>query len=127
MEQNETKNKLKKAVDVLKRMKALDAKVIEVTQHCSYADYFILVSATSSTHAQSLSDALSLLVSKKPLQPEGYNTGQWILTDLEDIIVHIFQKDVRAFYQLDKLWSHAPSIKIDLEEDKIHYDLVSTL
>ena len=124
-------DKLKKAIAILQDRKALEAKIIEVSEHCSYADYFILVSATSKTHAQSISDELQTLAQqKKHTQPEGYDTGQWILNDLGDIIVHIFLKEVRGFYQLDKLWSHAPSTDVELDQQDFEldqYDLVSTL
>lgn len=130
LNQQPNKDKLKEAIKVLQDHKALEAKVIEVSEHCSYADYFILVSATSRTHAQSLADSLQSLVQQKHSQPEGYDTGQWILFDLGDIVVHIFLQEVRGFYQLDKLWSHAPSIEVDLENNDVeldHYDKVSTL
>lgn len=126
LNQHLNKNKLEKAIEILHDMKALEAKVIEVSQHCSYTDHFILVSATSKTHAQAISDELQTLVKRSP-QPEGYDTGQWILNDLGEVVVHIFLKEVRGFYQLDKLWSHAPTVDIEFENDQgyKHFDKVS--
>ncbi len=94
--------------------KALEGKIIDVGSHCSYTDHFIVVSATSSTHAQSIADGL-IKLQKKHIQPEGYQAGQWILVDMGDVIVHIFQQATREFYHLDKLWAHAPSQELALE------------
>jgi len=103
---------LKSAIKALLDRKGLEIRLIEAAQHCSYADYFLLVSATSKTHAQAISDALIPLAINKA-KPEGYSGGQWILNDLGDILVHVFVGQAREFYQLDKLWAHAPSVDID--------------
>jgi len=107
---------LKSVISSLLDKKGFEIRLIEVSEFCSYADFFLVVSATSRTHAQSISDDLGQL-SKTKAKPEGYNGGQWILNDLGDILVHVFVNDARDFYQLDKLWAHAPSVSID-EQDQ---------
>ena len=70
----------------------------------------IVVSATSVRHAQSLADGLSLFCKEQHfefLRVEGKQTGQWILLDLNDIVVHIFQEAVRDLYRLESLWAGA--------------------
>jgi len=124
LEQNVNKQMLQKAISVLRDKKALNAKIVEVFEHCSFADYFIFVSATSKTHAQAISDELQRLV-KRNSQPEGYDTGQWILNDLGDIIVHVFLEETRGFYQLDKLWAHAPTVEIDFEHEQHEFERYS--
>ena len=90
--------------------KGLDVKVVNVAKHCSYADYFLFVNATSSTHAQSIANAIIASFPTPQSKIEGYQQGEWIILDLGDILVHVFQKAFREFYNLDKLWSHAPEI-----------------
>lgn len=107
---------LKSVLKALVDRKGLDIRLIEVSDHCSYADFFLLVSSTSKTHAQSISDELNGLVKSKT-KPEGYNSGQWILNDLGDILVHVFVNQARMFYQLDKLWAHAPSVMVEDEDN----------
>ena len=68
------------------------------------------VSGTSGRHAQSMTDGVSALCHEQNyeyLRMEGYNTGQWILVDCNDIVVNIFQQSVRDLYQLENLWGAA--------------------
>jgi ribosome-associated protein len=90
--------------------KGLEMKALNVAKHCSYADYFLFVTATSSTHAQSIANALVASFPVPSNKIEGYQKGEWIIIDLGDILVHVFQKTFRQFYNLDKLWSHVPEI-----------------
>lgn len=97
------------ALKVLDR-KGLEPKVLHVTKYCSYADYFVFVTATSSTHAQSIANAVIQDFATSDSKIEGYQKGEWIIVDLGDILVHVFQKHAREFYNLDKLWSHASQV-----------------
>lgn len=90
--------------------KGLEVKVVNVAKHCSYADYFLFVTATSSTHSQSIANALAASFPVPSNKIEGYQKGEWIIIDLGDVLVHVFQKSFRQFYNLDKLWSHAPEV-----------------
>ncbi|MEZ4845692.1 MAG: ribosome silencing factor [Bdellovibrionota bacterium] len=90
--------------------KGLEVRAVNVAKHCSYADYFLFVTATSSTHAQAIANALAASFPVPSNKIEGYQKGEWIIIDLGDILVHVFQKSFRQFYNLDKLWSHAPDV-----------------
>lgn len=90
--------------------KGIDLKVVNVAKHCSYADYFLFVTATSSTHAQAIANAIIASFPTPQSKIEGYQHGEWIILDLGDILVHIFQQAYREFYNLDKLWSHVPQV-----------------
>lgn len=90
--------------------KGLEVKALNVAKHCSYADYFLFVTATSSTHAQSIANALATSFPIPSNKIEGYQKGEWIIIDMGDILVHVFQKAFRQFYNLDKLWSHASEV-----------------
>ena len=73
------------------------------------ADALIIASAGSVRHAQSLADGVSLMCREKNyefLRTEGYAAGQWILVDMNDVIVNIFQEPVRELYALEALWGH---------------------
>lgn len=91
--------------------KAKDIKVLDVKS--AITDIVIIVSATSARHAKSLADHI-LMESKKEnfeiLSTEGYQAGTWVLVDLNDIVVHIFQEDMRELFQLERLWHEAENI-----------------
>jgi ribosome-associated protein len=82
--------------------------LLDVTGECPIAEQIIMVTAKGQRHAQALSDALLHLAKERniaSLGQEGYQTGTWILLDFNDIIVHIFQEDLRGFYNIEGLWS----------------------
>ncbi|HLG20408.1 MAG TPA: ribosome silencing factor [Bdellovibrionota bacterium] len=97
------------AAETAQSHKAQDLRILHVNSHCNYADYFILMSATSTRHARALADSI-LEAQGTSRQAEGYSHGEWVLLDLGDVIVHIFYKPIRAVYNLDKLWSHARTV-----------------
>ena len=79
----------------------------------SFADTFVIVTGTSERHVRAIADAVleaTRAEGATPLGKEGYGEGRWILLDYGDVIVHIFQADVRAHYDLERLWSEAPKI-----------------
>ena len=82
----------------------------------SYTNYLLIVTATSDRHARALADHMieQLKLKKiKPLGVEGRDSGQWILLDYSDVIVHIFQETSRDYYDLDGLWIDAESLPIE--------------
>lgn len=94
----------KKAVDVL----VLDLKGLSVI-----ADYFIICSGESTTQVRAIAEAIEENFSKKSMCPigiEGLNYSHWVLMDYGDIIIHVFEEETRAYYQLEKLWLDAPRI-----------------
>lgn len=99
------------ALRILDR-KGLDMKIHHVTKYCSYADYFVFVTATSSTHAQAIANIVIEHFATSSSKIEGYQKGEWIIVDLGDILVHVFQHNAREFYNLDKLWSHTPDVSL---------------
>ncbi|MBN1379529.1 MAG: ribosome silencing factor [Gammaproteobacteria bacterium] len=94
-------------VEALEDIKALDIKVLDVQGLTSVTDYMIIATGTSNRHVKSLADNLLEKAVKqkiKPLGMEGQQEGDWVLVDLGDVVAHIMQPDVRAFYNLEKLW-----------------------
>jgi ribosome-associated protein len=105
----DTENIKNEIVNVLKDKKAKDLISIDVKDVTTLTDYFIICTGTSDRHRKSLADevakkaeALGMTVSA-PI--EGYNQAKWILIDCMDLVVNIFEKESRAKYNLEKLWS----------------------
>ena len=91
----------------LDRHKAAEIRVLHVTELTSLADYFVIAEGTSSTQVKALTDYVEEELAEQgvtPLRTEGYQSSQWILQDYGTVIVHVFQKDTRAFYDLELLW-----------------------
>lgn len=108
---------VKIAVGALDEKKARDIQILKTDKVTILADYFILCTATSDTHAKTLADETDKLLAQagEPvLRREGYRSGGWTLLDFGCVIVHIFSEDMRKFYSLDRLWSDAE--KVDYKE-----------
>jgi ribosome-associated protein len=95
--------------------KACDLVVLDVHEHTSIADYFIVCSGRSDRQVQSIAQGLEDDAAREGVEPfavEGASRGHWVLMDFSDVIVHIFYHPVRQFYDLDGLWGHAPRAKL---------------
>jgi len=91
----------------LEDFKAIDIQEIDVSAQNSLTDLFVLASGNSSRHVQSMAENLvskAKAAGHPPLGVEGEKGGEWVLVDLNDIIVHLMQPKTRAFYNLEKLW-----------------------
>jgi len=98
------------AVKALDSKKAQDIEVLELTDVSNIGDYFVIATATSSTAIKALADEVEKKTSEAGAAPrhiEGYNSAIWILLDYGDIVVHIFNKESRGFYSLERLWADA--------------------
>lgn len=90
--------------------KAIDITDIDIRELTDFTDRLIICTARSTVHAKALSDKVARAARKagvKPLGIEGEQTADWILIDLQDIIVHIMLAEQREFYSLEKLWTVA--------------------
>lgn len=102
-------------VDALEDKKAEDIKVIDISQVSVLADYFIIASGTNKSQIQALCDTVEEKLGKAgyPLkQIEGYNNANWVLLDFSDIIVHIFDRENRLFYDLERIWCDGKTVDI---------------
>jgi ribosome-associated protein len=97
--------------------KALDVKVLEIKKLSSIADYLVLASGRSDKQTQAIADSVKegLKQYGKALNIEGMTEGRWVIIDYGDIIVHVFQEEVRRYYNLDELWGNAPLLEIPVE------------
>ncbi len=112
----EPRSKAIAIAEVANDHKALNLRILDVVGFCDYADYFVIMSAASTRQARSLAEAIGEKFSNTKAMPakvipEGYSNGEWILLDLQDVVVHIFYEPVRDYYNFDKLWGHVPSVE----------------
>jgi ribosome-associated protein len=88
--------------------KATEMSVLDLRQIASFAEYFVIASGANQRQVQAISDAieenLKKQLSSRPVRIEGYSSAEWVLMDYGDFIVHIFNKEAREFYDLERLW-----------------------
>ncbi len=109
------KEKLKKIVKTLDSKKAENIEVLGIKDLTILTDYFVIANGTSTTHTKTLADEVEFVLSQegvKPTRTEGYNGSNWIIVDYSDIIVHVFHKDTRDFYKLERLWADGEHVDI---------------
>lgn len=107
---------LKIAANALNDKKALDLHAVKISDLTVIADYFLMATATSSTHVKALANAVEEALDNVGIQPhhiEGKATG-WILLDYGGTVIHVFSGEAREYYQLERLWSDGE--KVDLTE-----------
>lgn len=105
---HDLENKLAIIEKACEDKKAIDIKVLNITKFTPIADYFVIASGNSSTQVMAIADEVEAKMMEDgnlEVTKEGYRSGRWILLDFNDIIVHIFHKEERDFYNLERLWS----------------------
>ena len=115
MEKMTAKEAAALAVKALDSKMGVDIQLIEITDVSTLADYFLICTASSSTHVKTLTDAVEAAadaVDEPVLRREGHRGGSWVLLDYGCVIVHVFQDEARKFYDLERLWSDAEVIDI---------------
>ena len=116
MTDNKTKEFAVLAVEALEDKKAEDIAIIDISEVSVIADYFIIAGGNNNSQIQALSDAVDEKLGRAGLplkQIEGYNNANWILLDFGDIIVHIFDKENRLFYDLERIWCDGKKIELN--------------
>lgn len=115
-----SKDMCKLAYKALDDKQGMDIKIIDIHEISVLADYFIIAHGNNSNHIQALIDSVDDELSKNGFNEtkiEGYQSGTWILMDCERIIVHVFHKDARLFYDLERIWSDGKTIELaDLDK-----------
>ena len=111
----EIKEKLEKIIKTLDSKKAENIEVLGIKDLTILTDYFVIANGTSTTHTKTLADEVEFALSQdgvKPTRTEGHNGSNWIIIDYSDIIVHVFYKDTRDFYKLERLWADGEHVDI---------------
>jgi ribosome-associated protein len=96
--------------------KASDIRILKVGQHTTLADYFIIATGASTTQIKAIADEIEKVLHEQGVlirHKEGYVSANWILLDYGNVVTHVFHKDMRTFYSLEKLWADAPEIAAD--------------
>lgn len=107
----ETTDLAKKIMAILEEKKAADILALDISEISTLADYFILASAENVRQLDALEDAVEEGI-RLELNKEGEGDSGWILMDYKDIVVHLFTKEQREFYDLEKIWSDAKKPEI---------------
>lgn len=95
--------------------KAADPVLLQVSDLVSYADYLLVVTATSRPHVEAIVEdcaAIGKAAGSPAISQEGLETGKWALVDFGDVVLHIFQPAERAYYDLETLWIEATRVDI---------------
>ena len=96
--------------------KAENLVILDVHELSSFTDYFVIMGGTSTRHVQGLAEAVDSALRAKKLKEEaaeGLQEGRWVLLDYGDVVVHVFYRDEREFYDLEGLWHDAPRIAVE--------------
>lgn len=105
-----TSNLQKLVIDTLEEMKASEIIHLDVHELTSITDTMIICTGRSSQHVKSVANKLIEAMKKAgetPLGSVGQETAEWVLVDLNNVVVHIMQAEIREFYNLEQLWSYA--------------------
>ena len=110
---------MKLVIHALEDKKAEDIRIIDISEISTIADYFIIAGGSNKSQIQALCDNVEEVLYKAGCelkQKEGYETANWVLMDFGDLIVHIFDKENRLLYDLERLWRDGKEIDIKREE-----------
>ncbi len=91
--------------------KAKDIDILDLNGLTDIADYFVVCSADSDTHLRAIADGVLDGLAEdgiKPYRTEGWQAAQWIILDFVEVVAHIFYKETREFYKIERLWADAP-------------------
>ena len=108
---------LRIAVNAADDKKANDLVILDISKITSFANYFLLCTGDSSRQMQAIADEVEKQLKASGIRPshvEGYQNSEWILLDCMDLVVHIFSKNARAFYDLERLWRDAQKMDASL-------------
>ena len=109
------KKKAIEAAKIANSKKAKDTLILELKNLSTFTDYFVICSGESSIQVKTIAEAIEEKFSKNKiflLGREGLSSARWILLDYGDVVIHIFNEESRAYYELEKFWLDAPRISI---------------
>ncbi len=106
---------IKQVVEFLDDRKAEDIVALDLRQHANIADYFIIATGANKPHLKALYDGLQHLFKDagfKGYHKNGVPDSGWMIMDYHGVMVHIFERELREFYDLEKLWKDAPAVEL---------------
>jgi ribosome-associated protein len=108
--------KVRRAARAALDKRATDVVVLDVQGLSSVTDYFLVCSGRSTTHMETITDAIRTELKSdgvRPLHAEGVAQSGWVLLDYGDVLMHVFLEATRAYYALERLWGDAPAVSLD--------------
>jgi len=119
---NEEITLIRKAIEIIEEKKGENVVIIDLSDVSMPTSYFVIGEADNSVHMKAIASHFMKSFPIKTLHREGLSERRWIVMDYGDIIVHIFQKDARAFYDIESLWADhivsVDSLPADASEEK---------
>lgn len=113
-----SKSITQQSVDAGIHQKALDIKALDMSTVSDVADYFVVMSGTSTRHVQGIVDRIKQFLERSdefPISVSGYENAQWVLLDYGDVVIHVFLEEARHYYSVDELWHAASAVNWPLE------------
>ena len=110
-----TEQKIKTIIKALDSKRAEDIQAIKIGDLTIIADYFIIADGTSNIHTKALAEEVEFKMTQLGIEPsrtEGYQGQTWIVLDYGDVVVHVFYKETRDHYNLERLWSDGTNVDI---------------
>jgi len=111
---------LQLAIRCADEKKAVDMIALDLREIASFTEFFVIASGMNQRQVQAIADEINEQLKKqlrrRPVRIEGYNTAEWVLLDYGDFVVHLFDKEARDFYDLERLWRDARRVEIPLSE-----------
>jgi ribosome-associated protein len=107
---------IKTAIKALDSKKAIDIRLIEIGKFSSLTDYFIICSGNSDTQTRAIADEVEFKLKEIGVTPRNIQTDTghtWIILDYYSFIIHVFFKETREFYSLERLWRDGLDVNID--------------
>lgn len=109
---------ISKIIEGIENVKGIDVEVLDLREiDNTVCDYFIISTGTSNTHVSAIVNSIEKTVSKaikeKAWHVEGLDNAEWVLLDYINVVVHVFQKPIREYYDIESLWGDAKTIKIE--------------
>jgi ribosome-associated protein len=110
----------RRAAEAALSKKAQDVIILDLKNLTTVTDYFVICSGEVDVHVEAIMDEIHKVLKKdiKPWHIEGNQYLHWVLMDYVDFVVHVFQKETRDYYDIERLWADAPLEKISLPEGK---------
>lgn len=112
----ETSSTAQIAASAIDDKRGLGVALLDVSRLIVLTDVFVIASGTSRRHVMSLAEEAEIQlkgVGRRPLRREGMEDGTWVLLDYGDVIVHVFDEETRAYYDLERLWADAPRLTFE--------------
>lgn len=103
------------AIEAAREKKATEVVVLDLRKSGAFTDFFVICSGANPRQVQAIADAVEAGLRAEretPTLVEGYARAEWVLLDYFDVVVHVFSRNARAFYGLDRLWGNAARIEI---------------